>query len=52
MGSYSKIISSNSRVVEPPNRWEDRVNPKFGSRILQMRKTRSWVATPPGCTSF
>ena len=52
MDSYSKIISSNSHVVEPPNRWEDGINPKFGSRVPQMRKTRSWAATPPEYTSF
>jgi len=38
MGSYAKIISSDSHVVEPPNLWEDRMDSKFGSKIPHLRR--------------
>ena len=38
MTLYGKVISSDSHVVEPPNLWEDRMDPKFGTSIPHLRK--------------
>ena len=38
MGGYGKVISSDSHIVEPPNLWEDRMDPNFGSSIPHLRK--------------
>lgn len=38
MALYGKVISSDSHVVEPPNLWEDRMDPKFGTSIPHLRK--------------
>ena len=32
------VISSDSHVVEPPNLWTDRMNPKFSDRIPHLEK--------------
>ena len=37
MGQY-RVISSDSHVVEPPDLWIDRMDPKFGDRIPRLVK--------------
>ena len=37
MSNY-RVISSDSHVVEPPDLWSERMDPKFGDRIPRLMK--------------